>query len=77
MLIIILKLILFISIGYIIGSIPSAVLISKIFFGFDIRTKGSGNMGSTNAMRVLGFKWGTIVQVLDILKGAIPVFTKG
>ena len=74
MLIIILKLILFISIGYIIGSIPSAVLISKIFFGFDIRTKGSGNMGSTNAMRVLGFKWGTIVQVLDILKGAIPVF---
>ncbi|MES2766084.1 MAG: glycerol-3-phosphate acyltransferase, partial [Bacteroidota bacterium] len=60
-------------ISYLIGSIPTAVLISKQFFGFDIRTKGSGNMGSTNAMRVLGAKWGSVVQIIDVLKGLIPV----
>lgn len=71
---IILKLILFIVIGYLVGSIPSAVIISKKFFGFDIREKGSGNMGSTNAMRVLGTKWGIVVQICDILKGLLPVY---
>ncbi len=70
---IILKMILFMVLAYFIGAIPSAVLISKKFFGFDIRTKGSGNMGSTNAIRVLGTKWGIIVQICDILKGLIPV----
>lgn len=60
-------------ISYIVGSFPSAFIISKIFFGFDIREKGSGNMGSTNAFRVLGWKWGIIVQVLDIAKGLIAV----
>ncbi|MFC2131406.1 glycerol-3-phosphate acyltransferase, partial [Bacteroidota bacterium] len=42
-------------------------------FGFDIRKKGSGNMGSTNAFRVLGWKWGIVVQVADILKGLVAV----
>lgn len=69
----IIKLILVIILSYLIGSIPSAVIISKRFFGFDIREKGSGNMGSTNAFRVLGWKWGIIVQVMDILKGMIAV----
>ncbi len=69
----IIKLILVIILSYLIGSIPSAVIISKKFFGFDIREKGSGNMGSTNAFRVLGWKWGLIVQVFDILKGVIAV----
>lgn len=59
--------------SYLIGSFPSAVIISKTFFGFDIRQKGSGNMGSTNAMRVLGWKWGLLVQVLDVLKGILAV----
>jgi glycerol-3-phosphate acyltransferase PlsY len=59
--------------SYLIGSIPTAVWVSKQFFGFDIRTKGSGNMGSTNAMRVLGGKWGSVVQIIDVLKGLIPV----
>lgn len=62
-----------IFLSYLIGSIPSAVIISKIFFGFDIRKKGSKNMGSTNAFRVLGKKWGIIVQIADILKGVIAV----
>jgi len=60
-------------IAYLIGAIPVGVIISKKFFGFDIRTKGSGNMGSTNVIRILGTKWGVIVQILDILKGAVPV----
>lgn len=59
--------------GYLLGSIPSALIISKLFFGFDIRQQGSGNMGSTNAFRVLGWKAGLAVQVLDVLKGVAAV----
>jgi glycerol-3-phosphate acyltransferase PlsY len=51
---VILKIIILILLAYFIGSIPTGIIISKRFFGFDIRTKGSGNMGSTNIMRVLG-----------------------
>lgn len=58
--------------SYLIGSVPTAVIISKVFFGFDIRTRGSGNMGSTNAFRQLGVFWGIVVQIVDILKGYIP-----
>jgi glycerol-3-phosphate acyltransferase PlsY len=67
------KLTLIVVVSYLIGSFPSAVVISKKFFGFDIREKGSGNMGSTNAFRVLGWKWGIVVQILDILKGIAAV----
>ena len=62
-----------ILISYVVGSLPTAVIVSKLFFGFDIRSKGSGNMGSTNAFRVLGWKWGLFVQVLDIAKGIFAV----
>lgn len=55
--------------SYLIGSIPFGIIISKHFRGFDIRTKGSGNIGSTNAFRVLGWKLGLTVQVLDLAKG--------
>ena len=71
------KLGLIVFIGYLLGSFPSAVVISKKFFGFDIRDKGSGNMGSTNAFRVLGWKWGIVVQVLDVLKGVLAVLIAG
>ncbi|MCX7880610.1 MAG: glycerol-3-phosphate 1-O-acyltransferase PlsY [Ignavibacteria bacterium] len=60
-------------ISYLLGSIPTAVIVSKFFFGFDIRTRGSGNMGSTNVFRELGAFWGIVVQVVDIAKGFIPV----
>jgi glycerol-3-phosphate acyltransferase PlsY len=60
-------------ISYIIGSFPTAYLISKKFFGFDIREKGSGNMGSTNAIRILGLKWGLAVQIIDISKGILAI----
>lgn len=55
--------------AYFLGSIPSALIISRRFFGIDIRDYGSGNMGATNTFRVLGSKFGTIVMCLDVLKG--------
>lgn len=57
--------------AYCIGSVPTAVWISKSFFGIDIREYGSGNAGATNTFRVLGSKWGTIVMIVDILKGVV------
>jgi len=64
---------LLIIVAYLIGSIPTALIISKRFFGIDIRDYGSGNMGATNTFRVLGSKYGTIVMVMDILKGMTAV----
>ena len=62
-----------IIISYLIGSIPTALLVSKRFFGIDIRDYGSGNMGATNTFRVLGSRYGTMVMVIDILKGMAAV----
>ncbi|HVN48165.1 MAG TPA: glycerol-3-phosphate 1-O-acyltransferase PlsY [Bacteroidota bacterium] len=55
--------------SYAIGSIPTAIILSKWRHGFDIRTKGSGNAGSTNVFRVLGWKSGVFVMGIDLLKG--------
>ncbi|RYY31153.1 MAG: glycerol-3-phosphate 1-O-acyltransferase [Chitinophagaceae bacterium] len=60
---------LLIVIAYLIGSVPTAVWISKLFFGIDIREYGSGNSGATNTFRILGSRWGICVMVLDMLKG--------
>ncbi|MBX3042136.1 MAG: glycerol-3-phosphate 1-O-acyltransferase PlsY [Candidatus Kapabacteria bacterium] len=70
---VVLKIALIAVLSYFVGSIPTAIIVSKRFFGFDIRTKGSGNMGSTNAFRILGWKWGLFVQITDILKGYLAV----
>jgi len=67
------KELLLIIIAYLIGSIPTALIISTKFFGVDIRDYGSGNMGATNTFRVLGSKFGTVVMVFDILKGMLAV----
>ena len=67
------KELLLIIIAYLIGSIPTALLVSKRFFGIDIRDYGSGNMGATNTFRVLGSRYGTMVMVIDILKGMAAV----
>lgn len=64
-------LILWLIVGYLIGSIPWALIIGKTFYGVDIRTKGSGNLGGTNAGRVLGKKAGIIVILLDALKAFV------
>ncbi|WP_439505602.1 glycerol-3-phosphate 1-O-acyltransferase PlsY [Sediminibacterium sp.] len=63
--------VLLILLAYLIGSVPTAVWISKYFFKIDIRDYGSGNAGATNTFRVLGSKWGTIVMLVDVLKGII------
>ncbi len=59
--------------AYLLGSIPSSLLIGKIFHGIDIREHGSGNMGTTNTVRVLGKKSGFVVFFMDYIKGMIVV----
>ena len=63
--------IIWIIIGYLIGSISWALIIGKVFFNKDIRNYGSGNLGGTNAGRVLGKPIGMLVIVLDALKALI------
>lgn len=60
--------------AYVLGSIPSAVWIGKSFFGKDVRDFGSGNAGATNTFRVLGWKPGSIVFIIDTIKGFLAVF---
>jgi len=64
---------LIIILAYLIGSVPTSVWVSRYFFNIDIRDYGSGNPGATNTYRVLGPKWGTMVMVVDMLKGIIAV----
>lgn len=59
------------ALGYLLGSIPVAVWLSRSVYGVDVRTIGSGNAGSTNMYRSFGFKAGFITQLADILKGVI------
>ena len=60
-------------VAYALGSIPTAVLFSRINHGVDIRTLGDGNMGARNTKRLFGFYGGFIVAVIDIIKGALAV----
>ena len=60
--------------AYLLGSIPSSVWIGKIFYGVDVRTKGSGNAGTTNPLRVLGAKAALPVFLIDMLKGYVAVY---
>jgi glycerol-3-phosphate acyltransferase PlsY len=55
------------------GSIPFSVWIGKLFFNTDVREKGSGNAGATNTIRVLGWKAGIPVLLLDVFKGWLAV----
>ena len=64
---------LLILMAYLIGSFPSGLIIGKVFYQIDIREHGSGNLGGSNAMRVLGKTGGLTVYFLDILKGGIVV----
>ena len=58
--------------SYLIGSIPTAYIFGKFLKGIDIRNFGSGNVGATNAFRVLGVGPGSLVLLIDILKGILP-----
>jgi len=57
--------------SYLVGSIPTSIMLSKWRHGFDIRSKGSGNAGGTNVFRVLGWKSGVFIIVMDALKGVL------
>ena len=61
------------TMAYLLGSIPSGLWIGRKFFQIDIRQHGSGNLGATNSFRILGKKAGTIVLLIDLLKGSISV----
>src|SRR5659263_287138 len=65
-------------IAYLLGSIPTAVWVGKYFHGVDVREHGSGNAGATNTIRVLGWKTGIPVLIVDLAKGwlaaSLPVF---
>lgn len=62
-----------IILAYLIGSIPTAVWVSRYFYGIDIREHGSGNAGATNAFRILGKQAGAGVMLVDMLKGFLAV----
>ena len=59
--------------SYLIGSVPTSIIVSKLVRGIDIREHGSGNAGGSNVFRVLGWKYGILVILLDALKGALAV----
>ena len=67
------KFVLVAVIGYLMGAIPFALIISKRMAGIDISKHGSGNLGGTNVLRVLGFKAGVLVMALDLAKAFVPV----
>ncbi len=62
-----------ILVGYLIGSIPCGYLIGRYGKGIDIRRYGSGNIGTTNAFRILGPQWGVLVFLGDFFKGVLAV----
>lgn len=59
--------------GYLVGSIPTGIILSKLFGAKDVRQEGSGNIGATNVFRVLGAKLGFLTLLGDVAKGIIPV----
>ena len=61
------------AIGYFVGAVPSGLIVGRVAKGIDIREYGSGKLGFTNALRTLGIRWGAVVLLADIAKGAVPV----
>jgi glycerol-3-phosphate acyltransferase PlsY len=57
--------------GYLVGSFPTSILTARFLKGIDIREHGSGNAGGTNVLRILGWKAGVFVMIVDVLKGVV------
>lgn len=68
------QIILVLLLAYLLGSIPSGLIIGKVFYKTDIREHGSGNLGGTNTFRTLGVKAGIAVTLADILKGTLAAY---
>ena len=64
-------------VGYVLGSVPSGVVVGKLWRGVDVRKHGSGRMGATNVLRTLGPKAAVLVTVLDVGKGALAMALGG
>jgi glycerol-3-phosphate acyltransferase PlsY len=60
--------------SYLIGAIPTSYIVARAVRGIDLREHGSGNLGATNAYRVLGWKAATPIFIVDIAKGWFPAF---
>jgi glycerol-3-phosphate acyltransferase PlsY len=60
--------------GYLSGSLPFSVWVTRLAKGVDVRDSGSGHATTTNTIRQAGFGWGALVAVLDLTKGFVPVF---
>ena len=60
-------------VAYLVGAIPFGMVVARAFGGADLRAQGSGNIGATNATRVLGKKAGAVTLLCDVLKGFFPV----
>ena len=64
----------FLLVSYLCGSLPSSYIVGKVFFKEDLRTLGSGNLGTTNVLRMFGKKAASVVLVIDIMKGFLPTW---
>ncbi|HNY89927.1 MAG: Glycerol-3-phosphate acyltransferase [bacterium ADurb.Bin431] len=60
--------------AYLLGSIPTSIIVGKVLRGIDIREHGSGNAGGTNTFRVLGWKPGLFVTLVDVFKGFVAAY---
>lgn len=67
------RIIIALSVAYLIGAIPFALIVGRLGYKKDLREHGSGNLGATNVYRILGWKAALLVAVLDVAKGAFAV----
>jgi glycerol-3-phosphate acyltransferase PlsY len=65
---------LFPLLGYLLGSLPFSIWVTRLVKGVDVRAAGSGHATTTNTIRQAGFTWGVLVAVLDVAKGLIPTY---
>lgn len=65
---------LYLALAYVLGATPTSYWVGRWFYGVDLRTKGSGNLGATNTFRNLGWKAAVPVILVDIFKGWLPVW---
>jgi len=66
-----------VALAYLVGAIPFGMLVAKLLGGADLRSQGSGNIGATNAARVLGKRAGILTLLGDVVKGFLPVWLAG
>lgn len=71
------ELIILVLIAYVVGSIPTSIIVSRLKYNTDIREHGSGNAGATNIFRTFGWKPALFVTLVDIFKGWLPAYIAG